>query len=80
MPVLPNGLISHYEISKLTAQYLGYEVINPNYGDDVFFVHGNNLFEEYQFIEYQRQNGQLKEILKDEVEGFIKGKIKKREE
>lgn len=80
MPVLPNGLISHYEISKLTAQYLGYEVINPNYGDDVFFVHGNNLFEEYQFIEYQRKNGQLKEILKDEVEGFIKGKIKKREE
>lgn len=80
VPVLPNGVISHYEISELAAQYLGYRVINPNYENNVFFVHGNNLFEEYQFIEYQRQNGKLKEILKDEVENFIRGKKKEKAE
>ena len=56
----------------MAAQYLGYKVRNPNYGDDVFFVHGNNLFEDYQFIEYKRQKGQLQEMLKDEVEDFVK--------
>ena len=72
MPVLSDGVISHYEIAELAAQYLGYKVRNPNYGDDVFFVHGNNLFEDYQFIEYKRQKGQLQEMLKDEVEDFVK--------
>lgn len=77
-PVLPKGVISHYEISELAAHYLGYKVTNPNYSNDVFFVHGNNLFEEYQFIEYQRQDGQLKEVIKDEVEDFIREKKKER--
>ena len=77
-PVLPKGVISHYEISELVAQYLGYKVTNPNYSDDVFFVHGNNLFEEYQFVEYNRQNGQLQEVLKDEVENFIRKKTKEK--
>ena len=79
-PVLPKGLISHYEISELAAQYLGYKVTNPNYNNNVFFVHGNNLFEEYQFVEYQRINGKLQEVLKDEVEDFIREKIKERAE
>lgn len=72
MPLLPEGLISHYEISEIVAQYLGYRVENPNYGRDVFFVHGNNLFEEYQFIEYHRQNGRLEEVLKDTVGEFVR--------
>lgn len=79
-PVLPKGVISHYEISELAAQYLGYKVTNPNYNNNVFFVHGNNLFEEYQFVEYQRINGKLQEVLKDEVEDFIREKIKERVE
>ncbi len=77
-PVLPKGVISHYEISELVAQYLGYKITNPNYSDDVFFVHGNNLFEEYQFVEYNRQNGQLQEVIKDEVENFIRKKTKEK--
>lgn len=72
MPVLPGGVISHYEISEMVAEFLGYKVSNPNYENDVFFVHGNNLFEDYQFIEYERRNGEIREILRDEVEDFVK--------
>ena len=72
MPVLPRGVISHYEISEMVAEFLGYKVSNPNYENDVFFVHGNNLFEDYQFIEYERRNGEIREILRDEVEDFVK--------
>ena len=65
-------MISHYEISLLVAQYLGYKIENPNYDNNTFFVHGNNLFEEYEFIQYKRSdNGIIEEVLKDTVKGFV---------
>lgn len=72
LPTLPNGMISHYEISLLVAEYLGYRIENPNYDNDTFFVHGNNLFEEYEFVQFKRtKEGNLKKILKDTVKGFV---------
>ena len=73
VPVLPKGEISHYEISELVAKYLGYKVINPNFDNDTFFVHGNNLFEEYQFIKMNRnEDGVVIDEFKDTVGGFVK--------
>lgn len=71
--------ISHYEISKLIAQFLGYSVDNPNFDDDTFFVHGNNLFEDYDFIKINRTaDGALIEHPVQTVWRYIQGKLKRK--
>ncbi len=73
-PKLPTGVISHYEISQIVAQSLGYEVNNPNFENDIFFVHGNNLFEEYEFVEYHRvPSGELTQVRKSTVGAYVNG-------
>ena len=70
--------ISHYEISKIIARFLGYSVNNPNFTDDEFFVHGNNLFQDYEFIRLKRgENRTLTEYPLQTVSRYVEKKLKK---
>ncbi len=76
--ILPEEYISHYEIAKLIAFYLGYDIKNPNFAEDDFFVHGNNLFEEYQFLQIHRNEDNTINIDKPQTIGtYIRQKTKK---
>lgn len=79
-PSLSEGKVTHYEISGWLAEQLGYKVENPNYGADVFFVHGNNLFNDYEFVKLHREADG--DIVKDEQKTLARmvsqsGKAKK---
>lgn len=59
---IPNN-ISHYEISKLIANIIGYDIENPNENGE-FFIQGNNIYFDNFIIPYQRdENNNL--ILKN---------------
>ena len=45
--------ISHYEISKIIANIIGYEVKNPN-DDGKYFIQGNNIYFDNFLIPYTR--------------------------
>ncbi len=45
--------ISAYQFSKLILQALGGKLINPNEKNNVFYLHGNNIYYPYDFMEYQ---------------------------
>ena len=45
--------ISSYQLSKLILQQLGVKLINPNESDNIFFLHGNNIYYPYDFMQYQ---------------------------
>ncbi|MEE6208120.1 MAG: hypothetical protein VZR95_08720, partial [Alphaproteobacteria bacterium] len=73
--------ISHYEISAMIARFLGYSVKNPNFTDDEFFVHGNNLFGDYEFIKIKREKDQtLTEDSLQTVSRYVDKKLKKSRE
>ncbi|MEE6206959.1 MAG: sulfatase-like hydrolase/transferase [Alphaproteobacteria bacterium] len=46
-------VVSHYQIGKIIAADLGFEVINPNEKDNIYYIHGNNTDFPYDFIEYK---------------------------
>ena len=46
-------VISHYQIGKMVLNALGFELINPNEEQNVFYLHGNNIDFPYDFIEYE---------------------------
>ncbi len=70
---LPKGYMTHFEIAGLVARFLGYKVVNPNSPENRFYVHGNNLFEDYQYVEFERDNnGDVKQIKKDTVSQLVK--------
>jgi len=76
-PDMPKGRIAHYEISKWLAEWLGYKIENPNYGDEVFFVHGNNLFNDYEFVEMHRNfDGSVTKIRQETLETLVKHGVK----
>lgn len=73
--------ISHYEISAMIARFLGYSVKNPNFTDDEFFVHGNNLFGDYEFIMLKREKDHtLTEDSLQTVSRYVEKKLKKSRE
>ena len=44
--------ITHYEMSLLIAQKLGFKIINPNINDhETFFIHGNNHNNVYEVMD-----------------------------
>lgn len=45
--------VSHYEITKIIADDLGYVLDNPNEENGTFFLHGNNTDFAYPFIKYK---------------------------
>lgn len=55
LPPLERKAWTHYEIGKLFVSLFGYRLNNPNERDNSFFIHGNNLYEEYAFLNITRQ-------------------------
>ena len=52
---------THYDIGKSVARMMGFEIVNPNEEPNVRFVHGNNLYKDYQFIRVETdENGRMK--------------------
>lgn len=52
--------ITHYEISELIAKSLGYEIVNPNLQQNIFYIQGNNHNNVYEVLDYYQviKNGQ----------------------
>lgn len=46
--------IFHYEVSKMIAEILGFEVDNPNEKENIFYIHGTELNGHNEFIRYTR--------------------------
>ena len=48
--------ITHYEIAKLLAQRIGFDIINPNEADepDVFYTNGHNYCGKYGYIRFKK--------------------------
>ena len=42
--------MTHYEMSNLVANWLGYEVNNPNYNDKDFYLYGPRIEGDYQML------------------------------
>lgn len=49
---IPNN-ISHYEISKLVGNIIGYDVVNPNDNGE-YYIQGNNIYFDNFIIPYSR--------------------------
>ena len=74
-------IISHNEISKLVANIIGYEVVNPQLTtDDEFFVYGSTLHtKDIDLMTFKRQNdGKLNQTFKGLMEEFINDLVKKK--
>lgn len=68
-----NPEISHYEIADTIATLLGYDVKNPNHDENTVYIHGNNLYEEYEIIELSRQPGRkFSPQFQGSVSSFVK--------
>ena len=52
---------THYEIGKVIANILGFEIINPNEKDGIFFINGTVINGEAGWIEIDKSD---KKILK----------------
>ncbi len=48
---------THYEISKMVAKLLGYEIVNPNEKDGIFYVNGNIISGDAGWFELDKSNG-----------------------
>jgi glucan phosphoethanolaminetransferase (alkaline phosphatase superfamily) len=58
-----NTLFTHYDISKLVAKSIGYEIINPNDDFETIYINGTGLMGEAGYLELKRNK--LIEELKD---------------
>lgn len=50
---------NHYQIGVLVADLLGYNIHNPNDDGKTYYIHGNNIYSNYSYLEY--------EIIKNDV-------------
>ncbi len=46
--------ITHYEIGKWMLSLFGKRLNNPNEDGKTFYIHGNNLYQDYDFLETER--------------------------
>lgn len=53
-------LTNHYEIGKLVARYLGFEIQNPNEKDDTYYMNGVDAFGEAGYLEYRMSDSRAK--------------------
>jgi glucan phosphoethanolaminetransferase (alkaline phosphatase superfamily) len=51
--------LNHYQIGILVADLLGYNIHNPNDDGKTYYIHGNNIYSNYSYLEY--------EIIKNDV-------------
>lgn len=62
---------SQYEVAEWIGELLGYKFINPNFKDNIFYVHGNNFLSDYEFISYAKIDGNIIEQSKTMLSRFI---------
>lgn len=58
----PAKLFSHYDISKFLAKILGYEIINPNTPENIYYINGVDIDGDAGFIKYKIENDKIEEI------------------
>ncbi len=58
----PPKLLSHYNISKFIAKILGYEIINPNTPENIYYINGIDIDGDAGFIKYKIENEKFTEI------------------
>ena len=51
---------THYEFGKIIAKLLGYEIINPNEKDGIFYVNGNVISGDAGWFEIDKSEGKFK--------------------
>ena len=51
---------THYEFGKMIAKLLGYEIVNPNEEDGIFYVNGNVINGDAGWFEIDKSNGDFK--------------------
>ncbi len=56
--------ISHYDLGKLIGTFLGAEITNPNEDPSLQFVHGSEVYTDYEFMPWKKSNG-VPEFLKN---------------
>jgi glucan phosphoethanolaminetransferase (alkaline phosphatase superfamily) len=45
--------LNHYQIGVLVADLLGYNIHNPNDDRKTYYIHGNNIYSNYSYLEYE---------------------------
>ncbi|MGN0930049.1 MAG: sulfatase-like hydrolase/transferase [Alphaproteobacteria bacterium] len=58
----PPELLTHYDISKFIAKILGYEIINPNTPENIYYINGVDIDGDAGFIKYKLENNKIEEI------------------
>lgn len=60
------SVLSYIQIGKIIARDFGFDIINPNEEDNIFYIHGNNIDFPYDYIKYRiRDNGDIIQIEKN---------------
>ena len=60
------SVLSYIQIGKIIAGDFGFNIINPNEEDNVFYIHGNNIDFPYDYIKYRiDDNGEITQIEKN---------------
>lgn len=45
--------LNHYQIGMLVADLLGYNILNLNDDNKTYYIHGNNIYSNYSYLEYE---------------------------
>ncbi len=63
--------ITHYEIGKWMLSLFGKRLNNPNEDGKTFYIHGNNLYQDYDFLKAERGRDGSIDALKRNVVGSL---------
>lgn len=72
-----NREITHYEIGKWMLSLFGKRLDNPNEDGKTFYIHGNNLYQDYDFLKTERGRDGLIAVLNGDVVSRLTGFGKK---
>ena len=49
-------IVTHYEIGKLLANIFGFEIVNPNEVEGLFYINGSHLYQDCDFMAIERDS------------------------
>lgn len=59
-------VLSYIQIGEIIARDFGFNIINPNKEDNIYYIHGNNIDFPYEYIKYRiNDNGDITQIEKN---------------
>lgn len=66
---------THYEISKFIANILGFNIMNPNEADGLFYINGSQLYQDCDFMAIERDSsGNFVQKYRNVVSDLVKNK------